>query len=705
MLTAYRSAAAALAALTLITGVVGPGRPARAGQDAAVLGADTVSAVPGHYMVVLRNGKDVPAQAQALADQYRGSLGAVFQRSIAGFAMALDETAAKRLAGDARVAYVEQEQLLHIADTQEFPATPGLDRIDQRTLPLDTAYTYDNFTSPVVTAYIVDTGIRVTHTDFGGRASDAWDFVNNDSVADDCNGHGTHVAGIVGGTAYGVAKSVRLKAVKAFGCNGVATTSSLQSAIEWITVNAVKPAVANLSLAYECKDASGNPTQCSAGAGQTIKTAMSNAIAAGIPFVLASGNQNIDACQSPFNTVATAIRVGASNVADGKLNISNWGSCVDIWAPGDSIRSDYNTSDTTTAVDSGTSMAAPHVAGALALMLARPGFATKTPTQLKAQLLTESTPNVLTGLNAGSPNNLLYTSPPPVAGGSPIALARNADGRLTLFGVTMSGSLLVRTQTAADSTSWTPWATSVDPNWYSVCSDTDNDSRIRLAGLRRTYETWNRMQAAANSGSWSVWQKLDGAMNSCALTTENTTLYMFATNAQGGLFQRSQASPGGGSFGAWVPVSSGVPALRSIAAERNSTGFLQMIGLDRTGGVWHCWTIGTNCAPAGWSHLDGLLKSVALARQASGTLTMYGVNAAGQMFSRDSGPGVNVWSAWVPMTFTGGTPRSVAAETNADGRIQLVATTTNSQVWVRTQTAPNSATYSAWTQLDGLLRP
>jgi hypothetical protein len=619
----------------------------------------------------------------------------------------MGEAHARRLAADPRVAYVEQDQTIRIADTQENPPSPGLDRIDQRTVTLDTTYTYDLNLATTVTVYVVDTGIRITHTDFGGRAGYGWDFVDGDAVADDCNGHGTHMAGTIGGAAYGVAKAARLKAVRAFDCSGAATETSLQDAIEWITINAVKPAVANLSLAFECVDGAGNPAACPVGTGTAIKTAMTTSIASGITYVISAGNQNIDACGNPFTGVAAAIVAGGSNTGDSKLNISNFGSCVDIWAPGQNITSDFNTNDTATATGDGSSMAAAHVSGAVALMLTRPGFATKTPAQLTTQLLAEATTGVLSGMGAGSPDKLLYTSPPPVANGSPVALARNADGRLTLFGVNSSGTLFVRSQTAPNSAAWTTWLPSVDPNWYSVCADSDNASRMKLIGLRRNYEPWHRTQVIVNANAWSVWQKFDGLLNSCATATENGKLYVFGTNAQGMLWNRSEALPSTGIFTSWS-IMPGVPALRALAAERNSMGAIQLFGIGRGGEIWHCWTISANCLPGGWSQMDGLARSIATTRNATGTLSIFAVNAQGQLFRRDAVPFVdNVWLNWEQMNVPAnvGFLRSVAAETNADGRMEIVVVNLGGQIWRRSQTLPGSTTYDAWVQLDGLLRP
>ncbi|MBB5872783.1 subtilisin family serine protease [Allocatelliglobosispora scoriae] len=706
-ITGRKAAAAALAVATFTAGVVGSTPAAYSAPVGDIVGAATGIAIPGRYIVVLKNTKgadDVPTRAKTLSDRYAGKLDSVYEKTLSGFSVAMRESSAKRLAADPEVDYVEQDQVVHLTDTQENPPSPGLDRIDQRALPLDTTFSYESDPSPV-TVYVLDSGVRTTHTDFGGRAVNGWDFVDGDAIANDCNGHGTHVAGTIGGTAYGVAKKVKLVAVRAFDCSGVSTASSVQNAVEWITSHAVKPAIANLSIGMSCVDGSGMPTPCPADSGKAVKTAITNSIAAGISYVLSAGNENINACGSPFNLVVGTVVTGAANANDAKRPTSNWGSCVDIWAPGDGIVSAGNAGDTASATMGGTSMAAPHVTGALALILARPGWSTKTPAEVKAQLLSESTPNVVTGLDAGSPNKLVHTPPPPVAGGSSVAFARHADGRLNLFGVNRAGTLFFRTQTAPNADTYTAWTSSVDPSWYSVCADTDSSSRIKLVGLRRNQQVWHRNQAVANTNTWTIWQQFDGLLTSCAVASTGTTLEVFGTNAQGQVWRRSEVSPGG-AFTPWTLLA-GVPPLRGIAAERNGNGKVELFGLARTGEIWHCWNTAANCPAGSWVQLDGLLTTIAVSWNSPTGLSVFGVNAAGQLFRRDALAGVNTWAAWAPLDSptTGGPLRSVAAEGNLDGRISLVAVNTAGQIWTRKQTAPTASTYGPWVQLDGLLRP
>ncbi|RIV40855.1 S8 family peptidase [Micromonospora radicis] len=364
-----------------------------------IRGAGASNAISGSYLVVLRTDAvgaagssaaraAVPDRASNLVKRYGGSVSDVYSAALTGFAAKMTPNQAARLAANPAVAYVEQDQAVSIDATQNNP-TWGLDRIDQRNRPLSNTYTYPN-TASNVRAYIIDTGIRTTHNDFGGRAT--WGTNTVDSNNTDCNGHGTHVAGTVGGSTYGVAKAVRLVAVKVLNCSGGGTTTSVVNGVNWVTANAVKPAVANMSLG--------------GGASSTIDNAVANSIASGISYAVAAGNSNANACNySPART-STAITVGSTTSTDARSSFSNFGSCVHIFAPGSSISSAWHTSNTATNTINGTSMASPHVAGAAALVLsANP---TWTPAQVKTYLINNATTGVITSPGTGSPNRLLF---------------------------------------------------------------------------------------------------------------------------------------------------------------------------------------------------------------------------------------------------------------------------------------------------------
>nr|5WSL_A Chain A, keratinase [Meiothermus taiwanensis WR-220]5WSL_B Chain B, keratinase [Meiothermus taiwanensis WR-220]5WSL_C Chain C, keratinase [Meiothermus taiwanensis WR-220] len=272
-------------------------------------------------------------------------------------------------------------------------ATWGLDRIDQRTLPLSGTFTYSN-TGSGVNAYIIDTGIRVSHSEFGGRATAVFDAIGDGQNGNDCNGHGTHVAGTVGGTVYGVAKSVRLYAVRVLNCSGSGSNSGVIAGVDWVRQNARRPAVANMSLG--------------GGASSALDTAVNNAINAGITFALAAGNSNRDACQFSPARVTAGITVGATTSTDARASYSNYGSCLDLFAPGSSITSAWISSDTSTNTISGTSMATPHVAGVAALYLQSNPSAS--PATVRNAIVGNATSGVVSNAGRRSPNLLLYSN-------------------------------------------------------------------------------------------------------------------------------------------------------------------------------------------------------------------------------------------------------------------------------------------------------
>lgn len=370
--------------------------PAAAKGDAPILGADSSTAISGRYIVVFKAGTPA-ADVSAAAEHARGLGGQVdfvYESALTGFAGNLPEQALNGLSHNPNIEFIEADQVITIDATQS-PATWGLDRIDQRNLPLNNAYNY-NFTGSGVTAYIIDTGIRVSHNEFGGRASSGRDFVDNDSNADDCNGHGTHVAGTVGGSTYGVAKGVSLVAVRVLNCSGSGTTSGVIAGIDWVTSqHTTGKAVANMSLG-------GGPSTA-------LDNAVRNSIADGVVYAIAAGNSNRNACNfSPART-AEAITVGATTSTDARASYSNKGSCLDLFAPGSSITSAWITSNTATNTISGTSMATPHVTGVAALYLQ--GH-TATPLQVRNAIVGAATPNVVGNPGRNSPNLLLYSLVP-----------------------------------------------------------------------------------------------------------------------------------------------------------------------------------------------------------------------------------------------------------------------------------------------------
>ncbi|MFJ5991030.1 S8 family peptidase [Lentzea sp. NPDC092896] len=361
--------------------------------EEAVLPGAGAQAVEGSYIVVLKDGARTPASA--LASRYQGNVKHTYSAALNGFSVTgMSERQARRLAADPDVQFVERNTFATIQATQSNPVW-GLDRIDQANLPLNQSYTYPN-TASNVTAYVLDTGIRKTHSEFEGRASDGYDFIDNDAVAQDCQGHGTHVAGTVAGKTYGVAKKAKLVGVRVLDCNGSGAWDGIIRGIDWVTANGKKPAVVNMSLG-------------GSGTNASLENAVKRSISAGFTYVLAGGNSGQDACSFTPARTPEAITVGASDRADKRsiwsAGSSNYGKCLDIWAPGSDIVSASHNNDTGTRSMGGTSMASPHVAGAAALYLSANPSAT--PAQVRTALVGAATPNKLTDIKTGSPNLLL----------------------------------------------------------------------------------------------------------------------------------------------------------------------------------------------------------------------------------------------------------------------------------------------------------
>jgi subtilisin family serine protease len=402
-MTLRRRLGLAVVAAATAAAAIGAG-PAAAASTGEIRHAGGPTAIAGSYIVVLKSG--TTATPAGLAGTYGGRVGHVYSAALRGFEVALDEASARKLAAHPSVDYVQQNHVLSLVGVQPNPPSWGLDRIDQRNRPLDASYTFPN-TASNVRAYIVDTGIRFTHTDFGGRAVSGFDAIDG-GTADDCHGHGTHVAGTTGGTAFGVAKGVQLVAVRVLNCAGSGTTAQVVAGVDWVTGDhaAGAPAVANMSLG--------------GGVQAALDTAVANSIADGVSYAIAAGNSGADACNFSPARVPTAITLGATDINDNRASFSNFGTCLDLFAPGVSITSAWLTSDTATAVLSGTSMAAPHAAGVAALILsANPSW---TPLQVRNEMVADATPGVVVNPGAGSPNLLLFVdnggAPPPTCSGT-----------------------------------------------------------------------------------------------------------------------------------------------------------------------------------------------------------------------------------------------------------------------------------------------
>jgi subtilisin family serine protease len=519
--------------------------------------------VPNSYIVVFESrSADAPGLADELARGHGAKTKFVYG-ALKGFAAEMSQAAAQAIANDPRVKYVEEDSIVSI-DTTQTGATWGLDRIDQRNLPLDGNYTYAT-TASNVHAYIVDTGILISHTQFGGRASVGVDEIGDGRNGIDCNGHGTHVSGTVGGSTYGVAKGVSLVAVRVLDCSGSGTNSGVIAGVNWVASNAIKPAVANMSLG--------------GGASQALDDAVTAAVNAGVVFCVAAGNGDaagnpLDACTTSPARAAAAITVSATDSTDHKASWANYGTCVDIFAPGVSITSSWYSSTTATNTISGTSMATPHVAGASALYLA--GNTTATPAAVASALTSNATSGVVISPGTGSPNRLLYTGF--IGGGGTPAPT------ISSFSPTSGG---VGTTVSVSGTNFTG-ATSVKFNGqaasFSVISSTSISASVPNCSSSGQISVTTAGGTATSSGSFSV----------TGCTTQQQLL----------------GNPGfeSGNNGVWTATAGVIDSSTGEAAHSGSwKAWLDGYGTTHTDSIYQTVTIPSTATTATlsfWLHID-----------------------------------------------------------------------------------------------------
>jgi subtilisin family serine protease len=362
---------------------------------------DNPNRIPDHYIIKLKSDANrdslsaadyVLQQADRLQMMYGINVLQQYTHVFPGFAIKAKDDQIEALLEDPDVERVEVNKIVRINTTQA-SATWGIDRVDSRS-GIDRAYNYTS-TGKGVHAYIIDTGTRTTHNEFKGRVGEGFSSINDGRGSTDCHGHGTHVSATVGGTTYGVAKNVTVHGVRVLGCDGSGDDAGVIAGIDWVAKKAIKPAVANMSLGGDLSE--------------SLDEAVQSAVKSGVVFVVAAGNENQNACNVSPSNVPEAITVGATTRTDNRASYSNFGKCLDVFAPGSSITSAWRSSDTSTSTISGTSMASPHVAGVVALYLEQDP--TATPTEIDALVKKNATPNIVKNPGTSSPNLFIYSNP------------------------------------------------------------------------------------------------------------------------------------------------------------------------------------------------------------------------------------------------------------------------------------------------------
>ncbi|WP_328522713.1 S8 family serine peptidase [Kribbella sp. NBC_00359] len=664
----------------------------------------------------------------------------MLEGAVQGFSATLSPEQARKLASEPDVEYVQQEHTYQPQTSQVQPPSWGVDRLDQRR-GLGHTYNYIGSAGAGVHAYIIDSGIRNrAGGDIDGRVEVGFNAIDGTTKTDDCFGHGTFIAGIVGGTQYGVAKKVSLVAVKVFDCDGtVDFDDSIIAGLNWVIANAKKPAVIDLSLGSTCKDpVTKDPAPCPAGEGQGIIDAEKAAIAAGIPVVTAAGNDDANACFNPVGSAGGTINVGATDASDGIWKDlpgrgSNWGGCVDIFAPGANIVSiggighpnpnDPNEVDPDPRIASGTSAAAPHVTGAVALLLGTPKFASATPAEIAAELDAQSTRGIIQGLPGDglTPNKLLFARPTSPRTGTTIALARNASGDLSLFGTNadssttgstdLGGHMFTGTQVSG---TWpTQWEQSRGQGYASVAAGTDGSvtSKMVLATLTAQDEVWHRQQAVRNAPRWLAASQLDAT--AAIAPNADRRLMLIGADKHGGLRYRSQRAAGDDtSWGSWGTISF-LGDAQNVTAAPDSLGRINVFVAYTHGVVWYIrqtavnadtWTTITPLAdPTG----RAFMNEIAVARDSSGKLELFGTDGGGVLWVRvENTPSSDGhFDPWTTLPLFPKLLLHLTAALNANNLLMVAGVDEHGETWQCSQD-PRTAVFTNWSKVGGpLLRP